>query len=198
MAIAVERLYFAAQISINQLTVQDDDTSLLQDETFDLSETYKDFGPPAASSTPQKMSLDSQNKTMQVPSKFEDMGQPAGASTPKKLSLDPNNQTTEQMKPPSRLSLKPYYSIIEAKPVASSNPKKSKIPTKKPLYNFQNAKNEKLCLDKSRLEMPPYRFPRKRSQTSATKESLNEKSNTQSFTHRTINKNQTHCIRHIK
>lgn len=142
MAIAVERLYYAAQISINEMTEQD--------ETL-LSQSIQEIGQPIASSTP-KHSFEVTDETIRVEN--YDEFEPPSYSTPKKLSLDSSNMTPNMTK-----TTNPYYSIISSQPIATSTPKKPKAAyTGAANYTFsrtiKSVPEPPKAFERTHLEMP--------------------------------------------
>jgi hypothetical protein len=122
MAIAVERLYYAAQLSINEITDQEQ----TPEKSMEVPNNYEEMEPPAASSTPKKLSIDPYYSLITTP--------PVATSTPKAKKKVPC-YTFSHMRPSKEalcVSMQAERTQMEIPPYSYGEPTLPKISSQQP------------------------------------------------------------------
>ncbi|XP_068906801.1 uncharacterized protein [Tenebrio molitor] len=122
MAIAVERLYYAAQLSINEITDQEQ----TPEKSMEVPNNYEEMEPPAASSTPKKLSIDPYYSLITTP--------PVATSTPKTKKKVPC-YTFSHMRPSKEalcVSMQAERTQMEIPPYSYGEPTLPKISSQQP------------------------------------------------------------------
>ncbi|XP_044255057.1 uncharacterized protein LOC123005396 [Tribolium madens] len=170
MAIAVERLYYAAQLSINEIICQDYqdqflDSTTYDDFTYSLNPTV-DAGQPIGTSTP-KGSLDmGQPVAASTPKGSLNFGQPVGTSTPKG-SLNFTKPKGTSTPKGSRDLAKPtpgntYQQAITGTPAKNQTERNTH---QQPYYSMLANETTQFTTPKTKSKVPYYTFSDMRTTT---------------------------------